>query len=184
MPQMGTNQIPLLPPMSSPAPPTQQPNPNASGQPMRIKSDYIPRAQLRQQQKATSICPNCGQSVLNSELDQHLRIELLDPRWKEQQAKASARFSTTNLGGTDVAANLKRLREKTGGGSGDAIAEAAARVLGEQEEEERRKRQRLEGEATGYAGAMPTVDAAQKPQGSQGMSVQEQIRQIHLKHKS
>lgn len=83
-----------------------------------------------------------------------------------------------------MAANLKRLREKTGGGSGDAIAEAAARVLGEQEEEERRKRQRLEGEATGYTGAMPTVDPAQKPHGSQGMSVQEQIRQIHLKHKT
>lgn len=149
---------------------------------MRIKSDYIPRAQLRQQQKATSICPNCGQSVLNSELDQHLRIELLDPRWKEQQSKAAARFSTTNLGGTDVAANLKRLREKTDGGSSDAVAEAAARVLGDQEEEERRKRQRME--ATGYAGAMPTVDSAQRPQGSHGMSVQEQIRQIHLKHKS
>ena len=185
LPQMGANQTPVAPPpTSSPAPLTQQPNPNASGQPMRIKSDYIPRAQLRQQQKATSICPNCGQSVLNSELDQHLRIELLDPRWKEQQAKASARFSTTNLGGTDVAANLKRLREKTGGGSNDAIAEAAARVLGEQEDEERRKRQRLEGEATGYAGAMPSVDSVQKPPGSQGMSVQEQIRQIHLKHKS
>lgn len=184
--QMGANQTPLAPlASSSPAPPVAQPNASSQA-PMRIKSDYIPRAQLRQQQKATSICPNCGQPVLNSELDQHLRIELLDPRWKEQQSKAAARFSTTNLGGTDVAANLKRLREKTDGGSGgDAVAEAAARVLGEQEEEERRKRQRLESEAMGYAGAMPTVDSqAQRPQGSQGLSVQEQIRQIHLKHKS
>ena len=38
-----------------------------------------------------------------------MRIELLDPRWKEQQQKSQQRSSTTNLSTSDVAANLKRL---------------------------------------------------------------------------
>ena len=53
---------------------------------MRIKSDYIPRAQQRAARTATALCPNCGQQIPVAELDAHLRIELLDPRWKEQQA--------------------------------------------------------------------------------------------------
>lgn len=170
------------PSTSSPAPPsTTQP-----GQaPMRIKSDYIPRAQQRATRAATALCPNCGQQIPVAELDQHLRIELLDPRWKEQQSKAAARFSTTNLGGTDVAANLKRLRARTDGtNASDPVAEAAARVLGEQEEEQRRKRARMDGsgEAVAYTGGMPTVDPARpvQPQGKD-LSIQEQLRLIHSK---
>lgn len=109
-----------------------------------------------------------------------MRIELLDPRWKEQQSKAASRFSTTNLGGTDVAANLKRLRARTDGtgASADPVAEAAARVLGEQEEEERRKRMRMDGgtDSPGYPGV---GGVPQQPP-----NVQEQIRQIHNKYKS
>lgn len=147
---------------------------------MRIKSDYVPRAQQRAARAATAICPNCGQQIPVAELDAHLRIELLDPRWKEQQSKAASRFSTTNLGGTDVAANLKRLRARTDGtgASADPVAEAAARVLGEQEEEERRKRMRMDGgtDSPGYPGV---GGVPQQPP-----NVQEQIRQIHNKYKS
>lgn len=170
----------LPPATSSPAPMS------LPGQaPMRIKSDYIPRAQQRTVRTATALCPNCGQQIPVAELDAHLRIELLDPRWKEQQAKAASRFSTTNLGGTDVAANLKRLRAKTdgsgAGGSGDALAEAAARVLGEQEEEERRKRMRMEG-APDVGGSYPGIGA--QPYQQPPAHVQEQIRQIQSKYKS
>ncbi|KIX06466.1 uncharacterized protein Z518_04442 [Rhinocladiella mackenziei CBS 650.93] len=179
---------PTVPPpaaVPSPLPPpsTASPAPAPGQPPMRIKSDYIPRAQQRATRAATALCPNCGQQIPVAELDAHLRIELLDPRWKEQQSKSAARFSTTNLGGTDVAANLKRLRARTDGtgASADPVAEAAARVLGEQEEEEeeeeRRKRMRLDG--TTDPGVYPGVGAQQQP-----MNVQEQIRQIHNKYKS
>ena len=162
--------------------------------PMRIRSDYVPRAQQRTKANpatAAAICPNCGQSVLLSELDKHLQIELLDPRWKEQRAKADSRFASTNLGGTDVAANLKRLRARTGGDTSDPVAEAAARVLENQEEEERRKR--LKGVDGSYDAPgttsypMPTVDQQKKvpgPVGQSQMSVQEQIKNIHQKFKS
>jgi splicing factor 3A subunit 1 len=101
-------------------------------------------------------------------MEQHMRIELLDPEWKKQQAKATARSATTNLGGTDVAANLKRLREKRGGGGADDhMAEAAGRLLAE--DEERRKRQKPDG-SNGYA----------NPPGKD-LSIEEQIALIRSK---
>jgi splicing factor 3A subunit 1 len=180
-------------PLPAAATPATAASANAAA-PMRIRSDYVPRAQQRTKANpatASAICPNCGQSVLLSELDKHLQIELLDPRWKEQRAKSDSRFASTNLGGTDVAANLKRLRARTGGDTSDPVAEAAARVLENQEEEERRKR--LKGMDGTYDAPgtttypMPTVDP-QKKQPAQGaqsqMSVQEQIKNIHQKFKS
>jgi len=173
-----------LPPPSTPSPAPQQPPQTQAHAPMRIKSDYIPRAQQRAARAATALCPNCGQQIPVAELDNHLRIELLDPRWKEQQSKAASRFSTTNLGGTDVAANLKRLRAKTdgAGASNDPVAEAAARVLGEQEreEEERRKRVRLDGSVDPGAPYPPGAP----PATGKNLSVQEQIQQIHNKYRT
>ena len=190
-PQVPTHQPTYSPaPVAVPTPPPAiaSPLPQAApGQPpMRIRQDYVPRAQQRTARAATGLCPNCGQQIPLSELDNHLRIELLDPQWKEQQAKATARSAATNLGGTDVAANLKRLRARTDGANTvDPVAEAASRVLAQQEEDERRKKMRLDGTGTdsvAYTGALPTVDPTrpQQPQGKD-LSVQEQIRLIHSK---
>ncbi|EXJ85455.1 hypothetical protein A1O1_05819 [Capronia coronata CBS 617.96] len=177
----------ILPPATVPAPrpPPSTASPVPGQPPMRIKSDYVPRAQQRAARAATALCPNCGQQIPVAELDAHLRIELLDPRWKEQQSKAASRFSTTNLGGTDVAANLKRLRAKTDGtgSSADPVAEAAARVLGEQEDEERRKRMRMDGAGDPSNPATYPGSGAGTPQ-QPPPNVQEQIRQIHNKYKS
>jgi splicing factor 3A subunit 1 len=170
---------PAPPGVPTPPPATASPVPVPGQAPMRIRQDYIPRAQQRAARGATGLCPNCGQQIPLAEMDQHLRIELLDPEWKKQQAKATARSATTNLGGTDVAANLKRLRERTGGGGpADPVAEAASRVLAEQEEEERRKKMKLD--ANGTDAAAYTGAPGQPPAG-RNMSVEEQIRLIHSK---
>ena len=169
-PLPGTTSIPSRPDTSSPHPTNLLPN----AAPMRIKSDYVPRAQQRQRAANTALCPNCGQQIPLVELDEHMRIELLDPEWKKQRAKADSRFASTNLGSTDVAANLKRLRDKTG----DPVAQSAARVLEQQEEEERRKRQRLEEQ-------YPMMDAQRQAQGTgQGRTLQEQLDRIHQKAKT
>jgi Pre-mRNA splicing factor PRP21 like protein len=60
----------------------------------------------------TQICPNCGEPILVNELDEHMRIELLDPKWKEQKALVEKRQLAPNLGGADVARNVKRLAER------------------------------------------------------------------------
>ncbi|KAI8304730.1 Pre-mRNA-splicing factor sap114 [Colletotrichum sp. SAR11_59] len=80
--------------------------------PMKIKENYVPRALQRNANKQsvqTALCPNCKQQIPMNELDEHMRIELLDPQWKDQRAKAEARYATTNLSTADVANNLKRL---------------------------------------------------------------------------
>lgn len=162
------------PPQPSPSVPTPQPI-QTQPAPMRIRQDYVPRAQQRTQAAMqSSICPNCGQRILNSELDEHLRIELLDPSWKEQQSKNAERFSSTSLASMDVAANLKRLRAQAGLGA-DPVADAAARVL--DDDEERKKRlKNTSGETTFHLGQW-----ASKEQGK-GLSLDEQLRNIHSRY--
>lgn len=80
----------------------------ASG--MKIRpAGYVPRATRN---VLAQICPNCGERIPVDELDEHMRIELLDPKWKEQKALAEKRQMATNLGGADVARNVKRLAER------------------------------------------------------------------------
>lgn len=45
----------------------------------------------------TQICPKCGQAIPMNELLEHVRIELLDPRGKEQKERAMTKNRGTNL---------------------------------------------------------------------------------------
>lgn len=148
----------------------QQAQAAARGQgPMRIRNDYVPRAQANRRNAATALCPNCGQQIPVAELTQHMRIELLDPEWKKQKAKADSRLATTNLSTQDVANNLKRLASQR--------SDVFDPVTGQQltlEEEERRKRQQ-QTQPVQYDGS-----GEQKAQ-LQGLNIEEQIRQIHQK---
>jgi splicing factor 3A subunit 1 len=40
---------------------------------MRIRNDYVPRAQARRQNAATALCPNCKQQIPFNELEQHMK---------------------------------------------------------------------------------------------------------------
>lgn len=44
-----------------------------AGQPMRIRNDYVPRAQAKRQNVAMAMCPNCNQQIPYDELEQHMR---------------------------------------------------------------------------------------------------------------
>lgn len=41
--------------------------------PMRIRNDYVPRAQARRQNVSMALCPNCGQQIPYNELEEHMR---------------------------------------------------------------------------------------------------------------
>lgn len=152
-------------------------------QPMRIRSDYVPRAQARRlnTSAATALCPNCHQQIPVAELEQHMRIELLDPRWKEQRAKVESRTATTNLSTADVANNLKRLASQRSDVF-DSSLPGAPPV--DSEEEARRKRM-----ATGYEAApgggpqRPTVGPADAPPNPQDLNIEEQVRRIHERYR-
>lgn len=116
-----------------------------------------------------ALCPNCKQQIPFNELEEHMRIELLDPRWKEQKAKAESRYATTNLSTQDVANNLKRLASQRN----DLFDGVAGQSLSEEEEARRKK-------------AAVTMDPADRARvepvhSGQSLSVEDQIRAIHEK---
>ncbi|KAI1819670.1 Pre-mRNA splicing factor PRP21 like protein-domain-containing protein [Xylaria intraflava] len=144
------------------------------GAPMKIKENYVPRAAARAANKQgtqMALCPNCKEQIPMNELEAHMRIELLDPQWKEQKAKAESRYATTNLSSIDVANNLKRLAS--------ARADIFDPVTGQsisEEEMARRKRAamnsfdgNLDGRSQAHINHMQSVN------------VDEQIARIHQK---
>ncbi|GAW15412.1 hypothetical protein EKO27_g925 [Xylaria grammica] len=144
------------------------------GVPMKIKENYVPRAAARAANKQGTqmgLCPNCKEQIPMNELEAHMRIELLDPQWKEQKAKAESRYATTNLSSIDVANNLKRLAS--------ARADIFDPITGQsvsEEEMARRKRAamnsfdgNLEGRSQAHINHMQSVN------------VDEQIARIHQK---
>jgi splicing factor 3A subunit 1 len=160
-------------------------------QPMRIRSDYVPRAQARRLNTtaATALCPNCKQQIPVADLDQHMRIELLDPRWKEQRAKAESRAATSNLSTVDVVNNLKRLASQRSDVFDSAIAPGGPGEGADPEEDARRKRVASGGpgisgyDSTANVGPpMPTVGPAGASSNPQTMNIQEQIRQIYERY--
>ncbi|KAM0572120.1 hypothetical protein ACHAO2_007817 [Verticillium nonalfalfae] len=135
--------------------------------PMKIKENYVPRAMQRAAQAGPlALCPNCKQQIPLDELAAHMRIELLDPRWKDQKAKADARYATTNLSTADVANNLKRLASQRS----DVFDGITGQPLSE-EEQARRKKAAVHGVENPNMG----------PNHMQGLNVNDQIRAIHQK---
>ena len=137
---------------------------------LKIRKDYIPAAQARNQKSSAgkSLCPNCRELIPNDEMQQHMRIEMLNPDWRDQYKVNQQRSSTTNLSTADVAANLKRLASQRTDvfdpRTGEAVSEG---------ERERRKRVELN-----------AFDGVVQPGGQaagtgEGKDVQEQIRLIH-----
>jgi splicing factor 3A subunit 1 len=99
-----------------------------------------------------------------------LAVELLDPRWKEQKAKADSRYATTNLSTADVANNLKRLASQRS----DVFDGVTGLPISEEEAARRKKA------ATSYDGQPESKDAARLQQ-MHSLNIEEQIRQIKQK---
>lgn len=139
---------------------------------MRIRHDYVPGAAGKKTNVLKAICPNCKQEVPTDELDEHIRIELLDPKWKEQRQKADARYAST-LHTVDVANNLKRFASQR-----DDVFDGVTGAPISQEEVDRRKRAALS-----YDGQPDPVKDAARVQQMQNLNVQEQIRRIQEKNR-
>jgi splicing factor 3A subunit 1 len=140
--------------------------------PIKIRENYVPRAAAKKSNLGMAICGNCKQQVPYDELEEHMKIELLDPRWKEQRAKAESRYATTNLSTMDVANNLKRLASQR-----DDVFDGVTGIPISEEEAARRKRA-----ATQYDGQPDPAKDAVRMQQMQSMNVEEQLRQIKQKY--
>ncbi|KAK7207282.1 putative pre-mRNA splicing factor [Myxozyma melibiosi] len=87
----------------------------AAVNPNRENIKVLPQGSTRRSARAKASqalmqeCPLCHQHFSTAEFDAHIRIELLDPKWKDQKAKLEARNAVSNLTFDDVSTNMKRL---------------------------------------------------------------------------
>lgn len=112
---------------------------NAAG-PMKIRTDYVPKFGAKNAKPAMTTCSICSQQVPVDELQEHMRIELLDPRWKSQRDALEARTAQASelQKGANVVASLKNLA-RTRVDIFGAEADEERRKKEEEEERERRK---------------------------------------------
>ncbi|EIN03609.1 hypothetical protein PUNSTDRAFT_77803 [Punctularia strigosozonata HHB-11173 SS5] len=105
-----------------------------AGGPMKIKTDYVPKLGAKAKTSATTTCTICGQQIPVDELTEHMRIELLDPRWKSQRDALEARKAQASelQRGANVVSSLKTL------------ARTRVDIFGAEADEERRKREEEE----------------------------------------
>ncbi|KIY51090.1 hypothetical protein FISHEDRAFT_64604 [Fistulina hepatica ATCC 64428] len=101
--------------------------------PMKIRTDYVPKLGAKNKQAMTT-CTICGQQIPVDELQEHMRIELLDPRWKEQRDAQELRKARASelISGANVVSSLKDL------------ARTRVDIFGEEADEERRKKEEEE----------------------------------------
>lgn len=83
---------------------------------------------------AMTTCSVCGQQIPVDELQEHMRIELLDPKWKSQRDVLEARKAQASelQRGADVVSSLKHL------------ARTRVDIFGAEADEEKRKREEEE----------------------------------------
>ncbi|SPO03796.1 related to spliceosome-associated-protein [Cephalotrichum gorgonifer] len=137
------------------------------GAPLKIRENYVPRASRAAERSA--LCPNCKQLIPLDEMEEHMRIELLDPRWKEQKAKADSRHLRTDLSQVDVANNLKRLASQRT----DVFDGVTGEPLSEEEQARRKK------VAVNSFDGNPEGKSQAHISQLQRMTMEEQIKAIH-----
>jgi splicing factor 3A subunit 1 len=123
-----------------------------AGAPMKIRTDYVPKCTCfffpwcrvlslivlsivgSKSKVALATCSICGQQIPVNELQEHMRIELLDPRWKSQRDALEARKAQASelQRGANVVSSLKNL------------ARTRVDIFGTETDEERRKREEEE----------------------------------------
>lgn len=141
---------------------------NSSGIPdnMKIRSAGTSRIKNKlkkgSQQERMIKSQFTGEMILESKYDEHVRITLLDPKWKEQKALSDSRQATSNLASTEAAATVKRLASELSSRNGGES--------NENDEESARKKQARDVQWDGYSRSKETVIA----QAQAGTSLKEQ----------
>lgn len=81
----------------------------------RIRDNYIPKAaqvSARSHSDMSEMCPICQQLVPKSQIEEHMRIEALDPKWKLQKERHLSKHRDSNIAisGEDVTRNLQAMK--------------------------------------------------------------------------
>ena len=101
--------------------------------PLRIVKDYVPRALQGPKDKEATFTFK-GVQVPASQLDSHMRIELLDPKWKEQKEISERKNKESNLAPDElISANLQNFAKYRTDIFG-SVEVGIGRKVGEEEE--------------------------------------------------
>ncbi|KAI9312474.1 Pre-mRNA splicing factor PRP21 like protein-domain-containing protein, partial [Dichotomocladium elegans] len=159
-----------------PSQPAEIPKIPDSNVPVKVRTDYKPKLLGVTPQKAnepTQVCPRCGVAFPISEMDEHMRVELLDPKWKEQKLAMEAKMKDSNLlqEGTDVAKILKNFAGYRSDMFGEEETSIGKKI--DEAEEEAKKKERVT-----WDGHTATINLATQ-RAQQSTSIEEQIAAIH-----
>ncbi|KAJ2330746.1 SF3a splicing factor complex subunit, partial [Coemansia sp. RSA 2681] len=113
----------------NPSVPVQPPASALSVGPMKIRKDYVPTLRRGPQiAKVTLQCQLCHLPIPASEFEEHIRVELIDPKWKEQKLVYESKLRDSNLvqEGMDIARYLKQMASHRSDIFGTAISSADA----------------------------------------------------------
>ncbi len=119
------------------------------GASVKVRTDYVPRGSTTSTASGTKlsgdeacqVCSICKASVPVSQIEEHIRIELLDPKWRQQRMAMLAKNRDSNVleTGTDVSHNLEQLARNrtdifgntasTGGSSSETIERGPTRPI-------------------------------------------------------
>ncbi|KAK7933855.1 hypothetical protein WMY93_004751 [Mugilogobius chulae] len=163
--------VPLPP--ETPMPPPLPPTPDQ----VIIRRDYDPKASRPQPSVSVPdeylISPITGEKIPASKMQEHMRIGLLDPRWREQRDRSIRDRQTEDevfAPGLDIESSLKQLAERRTDIFG-AEETAIGKKIGEEEIQKPEEKVTWDG----HSGSMArTQQAAQA-----NITLQEQIEAIH-----
>ncbi|KAJ3005920.1 SF3a splicing factor complex subunit [Thoreauomyces humboldtii] len=145
---------------------------------IKIKSNYVPRAKVIRGKKAAQICPRCNQPVPTSEMSEHMRIELLDPRYQEQKARHLAHHKDSNLTSSFVGSNLSLLaKTRPDIFGGDELVETQEREREREKERQRRDKEKAAAVWDGHQTSIPGVTAKMHQQLGTG-AWKDQLREM------
>ncbi|KAK4319739.1 hypothetical protein Pmani_009394 [Petrolisthes manimaculis] len=161
--------LPREPPQPAPAPPI-------PGQ--VVVKDYNPRQQARVIPPSTAsdqflVSPITGERIAPDKVGQHLRINMLDPRWLEDRDRQMAERSNQDnvfATGDSIRSSLKQLAERRTDifGAGDEET-----IIGKKIGEEEKREEKVTWD--GHTGSMEAATRAARA----NISINEQIHQIH-----
>lgn len=127
---------------------TEQVTSTSSSGPMKIRRDYQPKTLAERKAAAagnsqTTSCPVCGERVPIDGMDEHVRYELLDPRFREQRRELESKRAQHNAltEGADPSRSLRQFAGNRTDIFGGEIEEEAQR---RREQDEARKRKERE----------------------------------------
>lgn len=141
---------------------------------MVVRKDYKPQLQPQAKARAAAvemaIDPISGKEVPLSQIGEHLRISLLDPRWKEQKQAAADKNKESNVAsGSEVFKNIAAFAQRRTDIFGDEEG-----AIGELLERERREKEKAAKDRVIWDGTSESIVRAATLAQTQASAVSEQ----------